>query len=185
MAEVLVITASPRKKSNSAKIAEELVKILQFKTSETVNINSLKITPCSACGSCVSSFSCVYKDAAPRLISKIKKAKVIIIASPVYFCGVPAPLKAFIDRNQPEWERHNKKTSTVNKKGIIILTAGGNEKKYFLPAKREIASMFAVNGIKTLKVLTFGGMDETGAAEKSRDIMKKIRAAAGSVNGLR
>jgi len=172
MAEALVITASPRKKSNSAKIAEELVKILKVKNSETVNINSLKIRPCTACGSCASSFKCIYTDDAPRLISKIKKAKVIIIASPVYFCGVPAPLKAFIDRNQPEWERHNRKASVVKKTGIIILTAGGNEKKYFLPAKREIASMFAVNNIKTFKVLTFGNMDETGAA-------------AGSVNGLR
>ena len=64
------------------------------------------------------------------------------------------------------------------------MTAGGNEKSIFCPPK-EMASMFAVNNIKTFKVLTFGNMDETGAAEKSRDIMKKIRAAAGSVNGLR
>ncbi|MBN2754397.1 MAG: flavodoxin family protein [Candidatus Goldbacteria bacterium] len=183
MADVLLINASPRKKSNSAKAAEILLKLLNIKNAGIVDINSLKIKPCTACGKCSKTFRCVYRDDADMLILKIKKAKTVIIASPVYFCGVPAPLKAFIDRNQPEWERHNKKKTAVKTKGIIILTAGSGKKKYFLPAKTEIASMFAVNGIKTPFVMTFGNMDKTGAAEKSPLCVKKIKALAGLING--
>jgi len=183
MADVLVITASPRKNSNSAKAAEILLKLLNVKNAGITDINSLKIKPCTACGKCAKTFRCVYHDDADTLISKMKKAKAVIIASPVYFCGVPASLKAFIDRNQPQWERHNKKKTAVKTKGVIILTAGSGKKKYFLPAKREIASMFAVNGIKAPFVMTFGNMDETGAVEKSPGSMKKIRAFAGLING--
>jgi multimeric flavodoxin WrbA len=183
MADVLVIHASPRKKSNSGKIAGILLKLLNVKNAEITDINSLKIKPCTACGRCAKTFRCVFHDDADALISKIKKAKVVIITSPVYFCGVPAPLKAFIDRNQPQWERHNKKKTAVKTKGIIILTAGSGKKKYFLPAKRELASMFAVNGIKAPFVMTSGNMDETGAAEKSPDIIRKIKKLAGLING--
>lgn len=183
MADVLVINASPRKKSNSGKIAEILLKLLNIKNAEIIDINPLKIKPCTACGKCAKTFRCVYHDGADALISKMKKAKIVIIASPVYFCGVPAPLKVFIDRNQPQWERHNKKRTAVKTKGIIILTAGSGKKKYFLPAKRELASMFAVNGIIPPFVITFGNMDETGAAEKSPDIIKKIKKFAGLING--
>jgi len=43
--------------------------------------------------------------------------------------------------------------------------------------------MFAVNGIKAPFVMTSGNMDETGAAEKSPDIIRKIKKLAGLING--
>jgi len=85
MADVLVIHASPRKKSNSGKIADILLKLLNVKNAEITDINSLKIKPCTACGRCAKTFRCVFHDDADALISKIKKAKVVIITSPVYF----------------------------------------------------------------------------------------------------
>ncbi|PKL92183.1 MAG: hypothetical protein CVV21_05370 [Candidatus Goldiibacteriota bacterium HGW-Goldbacteria-1] len=183
MADVLVINASPRKNSNSGKIAEILLKFLNVKNAEITDINRLKIKACTACNKCAKTFRCVYHDDADALISKIKKVKLVIIVSPVYFCGSPAPLKAFIDRNQPQWEKYNSKKTAVKTKGIIILTAGSGKKKYFLPAKREIASMLAVNGIKAPFVMTFGSMDKTGAVEKSPGSIRKIRALAGMING--
>jgi multimeric flavodoxin WrbA len=164
--KLLIITASPRKQSNSTAAAIALAGSLKEYTPEFININLLKIKPCTACNKCEKTFACVIKDDAQALIKKIKKAAAVIVASPVYFTGVPAPLKAFIDRNQSEWRRWNNSKSKIqypiSKNGYIVLTSGGNEKRWFAPAVSEIRSFFAVNGIKSVKVIKIGGMDKAG-----------------------
>ncbi|MCE5300265.1 MAG: flavodoxin family protein [Spirochaetia bacterium] len=176
---ILVITASPRAGSNSAGAASIILSRVAgsgFRVSR-VNINSLKIHPCTACGKCAAGFKCVYRDDAPALIKKIKLASIVIVASPVYFTGVPAPLKAFIDRNQPEWERRTQKSKVKGKKygkGIIILTAGTAKAKYFRPAGSEIRSLFAVNGIKTAAVIKLGNMDRAGSVTDNKKVLKLL-----------
>jgi multimeric flavodoxin WrbA len=183
--KILVITSSPRK-GNSTHAAEITARAIRGKKT-FVDVNRLSMKPCTACGKCGETFMCVYDDDAAGLIRRVDEADVIVVAAPVYFTGVPGPLKIFIDRNQSKWEefefgtrnqeRGGNKPENGNRKpktGIIILTAGHNKAKYFKPAESETRSFFAVNRIKTKLVMKLGGMDEKGAAEK---YAAKIRAA--------
>jgi len=185
---ILVILSSPRK-GNSTYAAKKFAKSLKGKKTY-IDINRLDIKPCKACNKCADNFTCVYKDDAPALIKQAGEADFVIVAAPVYFTGVPAPLKAFIDRNQSQWEKYMGPESRVQspegktqptthnpqpKTGIIILTAGHNKAKYFRPAESEIQSFFAVNNIKTRLVMKFGKMDEKKAIKKYAG---KIKAAA-------
>lgn len=187
---VLVILSSPRK-GNSTYAGKKFAKFLKGRKT-FVDINCLDIRPCIACGKCEDNFTCNIRDDAAGLIKQVEKADTIIVASPVYFTGVPAPLKMFIDRNQVKWEEFNSTEYRVPspeqgrypvpgtrdsrpKLGVIILTAGHNKAKYFLPAESEIRSFFAVNGIKTKIVLKFGGMDERNALKK---YAAKLKVAA-------
>lgn len=155
------------------------------------DVNLMKIRPCAACGSCAQKFTCVYDDDAAGLIKKTERAGVVIVAAPVYFTGVPGPLKVFIDRNQVKWEERQGeerlarrsfsevgKTEGGGKKGIIILTAGHKKARYFRPAESEIRSFFAVNGIRTVLVIRLGGMDEKGGVKKRLpEIIAAVRKA--------
>lgn len=176
--KALVILSSPRKGSNSSMAALFLANLID-PGFDAVDINRLSIRPCTACDRCADTFKCVYKDDAPALIKKMKKATVVIVAAPVYFTGVPAPMKAFIDRNQPEWQRRQCGTRNADcgmRSGVIILTQGARKPRYFKPAESEIRAMFAVNGIKTVKVLKFRGMDEKTAIIKDRKSMSVLES---------
>ncbi|MEI7542832.1 MAG: flavodoxin family protein [bacterium] len=167
---ILVISASPRSGSNSALAATYLIsKVNQIV--EMVAINNLKIQPCNACDKCKVTLKCVFNDEADTLIESVEKADIVIVATPIYFTGVPGALKNFIDRNQVQWY---KKIKDGNKKGIIILTQGDVKDKYFKPAESEIRSFFAVNNIKTVAVLKFKDMDEEGKIFKDKKALNRL-----------
>ena len=174
---MLIITASPRKNSNSTAASLYLAKLTGLKY-EIVDINRLKIHPCIACDKCAPSGKCVYHDDGEMLIKKVKKADMILAASPVYFTGVPAPLKAFIDRNQAVWNSSYAKKTKNKKPRIIILTEGHKKSKYFIGAESEIRSLFAVNNIKTTAVIKIKSMDHEGAVLKNKRAMEKLQQAA-------
>lgn len=143
---------------------------------QVVNINRLKFQPCNACDKCKDNFKCVINDDASGLISKVEAADVVVVASPIYFTGVPGTLKNFIDRNQAQW--YKKTGSMKKKKGIIILTEGTAKDKYFRPAESEIRAFFAVNNIKTTVVLKFKNMDEKGKILEDKKALSRIKRAA-------
>jgi multimeric flavodoxin WrbA len=176
---MLIITASPRKNSNSTAAALFLAGLSGAKYG-TVDVNRLKIHPCNACGKCSIAGDCVFYDGGALLMEKVKKARAVIVASPIYFTGVPAPLKAFIDRNQAVWSLyHAGKIKKAEKKdGIIVLTEGHSKPKYFKPAESEIRAFFAVNGIKTVAVVKLKNMDEAGTALKKSANRAKLKKAA-------
>ncbi len=177
--EALVLLASPRRNSNSTAAALAAAAVIAKKI-KPVNVNDVPIKPCSACGSCAKIMKCRDRDGAAALIRLVERADTVIAASPVYFTGVPAPFKAFIDKNQPQWEKYRKRPAGKKKMktGIIVLTAGCGKKKYFAPAESEIRSFFAVNGIKTRLVIRLGRMDRQGA---SYGVLTRVRKAAGKL----
>jgi len=193
--KLVLITSSCRKNSNSVFAANYLIGLPQMKkySCETFDINRLRIRPCCACNSCEKNHKCIHKDGAGMLIERVEKADAVIISSPVYFTGVPAKLKAFIDRNQVQWHKTKNKNQKSNrgagqkqkiKTGVIILTAGQGKPEYFRPAESEIRSFFAVNNIKTRLVLRLGGMDDFGAAKEARKLAV-IRKAAEKIMSKR
>ncbi|HDQ25992.1 MAG TPA: flavodoxin family protein [bacterium] len=177
----VIITASPRKNSGSKKAALFFAETAGLNP-ELIDINRVFARPCIACGRCADVFRCFQKDGVQGVIDKIKKASPVIIASPVYFTGVPGPLKIFIDRNQPVWEEYMKKKGgkkgARKKRGIIILTAENAAKKHFLPAERELRSLFAVHGIKTEAVIRISGAEKEGVA-CGRSVARRLEKAAG------
>ena len=59
----------------------------------------LNVRPCIACGPDATKDYCIYHDDdMDRVYAALEAAHAIVVASPVYFDGVSAPLKAVIDR---------------------------------------------------------------------------------------
>ncbi|MCX8093513.1 MAG: flavodoxin family protein [Candidatus Goldbacteria bacterium] len=172
--DILVIISSPRKNSNSTFAALKLAENIN-KEYNVIDINKFFLKPCTGCFKCTRKLKCNIRDDFDEIMIHIKNAKVIIVASPIYFTGVPGQLKIFIDRNQQQWEKYKRGYyKKLKKVGYIILTSGSNNKKYFKPAESEIKSFFVVNGIRCKKIFRFGNMDIPGKM-KERKYIKELK----------
>jgi multimeric flavodoxin WrbA len=100
--KVLVLLGSPRKKGNSAILADRISKGAKAAGAkvETVFLHGLKIAPCNSCYTCQkeNSKGCAIKDAMQDLYPKLLAADAWVIASPVYWFTMSAQTKLFMDR---------------------------------------------------------------------------------------
>ena len=67
---------------------------------EVIVVRDYKIEPCMGCNACFkrAGNTCVQNDDMAYIYDKMKKTDMLVIASPVYFYGLSAQLKAVIDR---------------------------------------------------------------------------------------
>ena len=100
--QVLVILGSPRRTGNSSTLAARISRGAKSSGAkvETLFLQDLKISPCSACDTCQKhdSTGCATKDDMQEIYPKLIKADAWVIASPVYWFTMSAQTKIFIDR---------------------------------------------------------------------------------------
>ena len=101
--------------------------------------------PCIACGDCERQLSCRFHDL-DALYAALQEADLLLIASPVYNLGFPAPLKAVIDRLQPFYCARCMRREPLPppKKGIALLCCGGDGggvKAYFEEPLRQLGTV--------------------------------------------
>ena len=99
---VLVILGSPRKKGNSAILAQQISQgaISEKAEVETIYLHGKNIAPCKACMTCQKKGSkgCSIDDDMQEIYAKLIKADAWVIASPVYWFTMSAQTKIFMDR---------------------------------------------------------------------------------------
>ena len=118
---ILILSGSPRRGGNTELLVEAFVKGASQKHHvEVVSVHDYKVNPCMGCNACFKSESnsCVQKDDMPLIYEKMAVADMLVIASPVYFYGLSAQLKAIIDRF------HNPIRDTYHIKKTALLLVG-------------------------------------------------------------
>ena len=89
---ILILSGSPRKGGNTELLAEAFAKgASAHHHVEIVSVRDYKVNPCLG-------GNCVQKDDMAAIYEKVNQADMLVIASPVYFYGISAQLKAIIDR---------------------------------------------------------------------------------------
>lgn len=98
--KILVLTGSPRKNGNSNTLADSFIKGATEAGHEVVRFDSAfkNVHPCIACNSCGMDGPCVFKDDFEFVRDNIVTADAVVFATPMYYFGVSAQLKAVIDR---------------------------------------------------------------------------------------
>lgn len=86
---VLMINGSPRKDGNTTIAVNEMVKIFESENIEVevVQVGTMDIRGCIACGSCHKTGKCVFDDIVNTLHDKLAAADGVVIASPVYYAS--------------------------------------------------------------------------------------------------
>jgi multimeric flavodoxin WrbA len=105
MKKALILIGSPRKKGSTAILAAETERGLNEQGIETqiIFLNDLKIKGCQACYWCKQNdvADCAVKDDMQKVHRLMKECDGMIVASPIYFGGVTAQTKAWLDRMFP------------------------------------------------------------------------------------
>lgn len=101
--KAVLVNGSPRKNGNTFYMLSVVKKELEARgiKTELIQAGSRDIHGCTACGACRKSDTarCAYDDdIVNKAIETIKDADALILGSPVYFGGLTAQMKAFIDR---------------------------------------------------------------------------------------
>lgn len=123
---ILVLSSSPRKKSNSDRLCEEFMRGAQEAghQAEKIALRGKTIEYCIACEACQRNNGvCVHKDDMAAILERMIAADVIVLATPVYFYSMCAQMKTLIDRVYARY------TEIVDKECYLILTAADSDVK--------------------------------------------------------
>ncbi|MFA5180161.1 MAG: flavodoxin family protein [Syntrophales bacterium] len=100
--KVMVLLGSPRRKGNSAILADQIAKGIKSAKAkvEIVYLHGKNIAPCKACFACQkkNSKGCSIQDDMQELYPNLIEAGAWVIASPVYWFAMSAQTKIFMDR---------------------------------------------------------------------------------------
>ena len=114
---ILILSGSPRKGGNTELLVDAFAKgAAKHHHVEIVSVRDVKVNPCVGCNVCFKTNSiCAQKDDMAAIYEKMSQADMLVIASPVYFYGISAQLKAVIDRchNPIRDSFHIKKTALL------------------------------------------------------------------------
>lgn len=98
---IVVLLGSMRKNGNTDLLTQAFVKGASEKNDvDVVSVADYQVSPCTGCNACAQreGNQCVQQDDMVKIYEKLKQADVLVIASPVYFYGISAQLKAIVDR---------------------------------------------------------------------------------------
>ncbi|WP_294435295.1 flavodoxin family protein [uncultured Victivallis sp.] len=124
--KILVITGSPRKNGNSSTLAEHFIRGAEEAGHEIVRFDAAfkEVHPCIACNKCGMNGECVFKDDFEFVRKHILDAGMVVFATPMYYFGISAQIKAVIDRFYAiNGSIH------VPKKAALLMTYADNNKR--------------------------------------------------------
>lgn len=132
---VLALTGS-RRRRNTWRLVESLRPFLEeagFQL-EIECLYDLELRDCVGCHRCVEGGACGIRDDMPALMRRLEGAAGIVLASPVYMCGVSGRMKTAIDRTAAWFHR----PALAGKPGLALVTTAGS---YEREALRYLATV--------------------------------------------
>lgn len=99
---VLILLGSAREDGNSTRLAYAFADAASLKghAVQSIRVPALEIAPCDGCGECwkPASVPCAVRDDMDSVYPLLRKADVVVFATPLHFYCWSAPLKTLVDR---------------------------------------------------------------------------------------
>ena len=165
---VLGIAGSPRRSGNSELLLDQFLVGAESGGAEVAKVLAarLKIAGCIECDRCWSDGRCVVQDEFQDLYERLIAADIIVLATPVFFAGLPAQLKAVIDRSQCQWARKFKLKAPLaatpaghSRRRGVLLAVGGDAREDFSGVIQTAKRFFDVQEADFWGRLLYAGVD--------------------------
>ncbi len=181
MVKVLGIYGSPRRDGNSDILLNSILSGAETGGAvvERIFVRDLRIAPCNSCGGCWKEGDCVIRDDMQQLYGKLVAADIIAVSSPIYFMGVSAQLKAFIDRCQAFWARKYVLNFPIREGGkvargfFLSSAARMGDEGLFTGAVKTIKAFFHVVDTKYIGDILCPGLEEKGSVNQRQELLRK------------
>ena len=121
--KILVINGATRSNGNT----DILVKSIQEGGAaidldiDLVILREKQIENCIGCYQCLEKAICSIQDDMEEIRTLIEKAKILVLASPMYWCGVTGLMKTFIDRDE-SWGQMRAELGSAELGSSLLLT---------------------------------------------------------------
>lgn len=98
--KVLAILGSPHSNGITAAMLDHAMREAQKAgyTVTKINLYEKSLAFCTGCRKCLNIGVCVQKDDIQEIADLFKECQIVILAAPVYWANVPAPVKNLFDR---------------------------------------------------------------------------------------
>ena len=162
---------SPRKGGNTDFLLNEFLRGVGERggEAEKLFIGELDIEPCRELLECETTGECPIPDDMPAICGKLLGADKIVIASPIFFYGLPARLKALIDRGQVLWARRrllNNQPQELPKEAFALLLGATKGEKLFDGALLTLKYFFQSINAQIVGKLLFREIEKKGDIQK-------------------
>jgi multimeric flavodoxin WrbA len=163
---------------------------------ELVEAYRVDVGPCTDCEACLApgavagagagAGGCTVEgDDWPRIEALLRGADALVVASPVYFMGLPAPLKAIVDRLQAVWALRERGGRVGTNEGpfrraaVVLCAAGGREA--FRGARAEALAALGTLQFEVVGELLAEGLEDSGEAAARPELLERARALGRAV----
>jgi multimeric flavodoxin WrbA len=167
--KVVAIGGSPRLNGNTNYLIDEVLQVLsanEVKT-EKIVISEYKVSPCQGHQNCSTFKECKLQDDAAWILEKFAQADGVILASPVYYYGMSAQMKSFMDRNY-FYFTHDK---DIQARCAGLIAIGGSE-----GAGETIGELKKMFKFIDIRIFTLEGYaDRVGDARKNAKLVKQAQ----------
>ena len=173
MNQILVITGSARKGGNTDLLADALVSgaAEAGNTAQKLALRGREIHPCIDCQSCFHNGGrCVYDDGMTELYAALAEADLVVLATPVYFYGCSAVMKAMLDRF------HNPIRDTFHITGAALLAACADGPEAFEPLLAMYHANLNYLRIDDLGTVTVPNTEAKGAVSGNASALDAARS---------
>jgi multimeric flavodoxin WrbA len=128
-----------------------------------INAYDAGIKPCIHCGHCKTTPSCIYNDF-EQIDAALRRAAILVIASPVYGLSFPAPLKAIFDRLQRYFEEKfvlgNPAPLPRHKPALFLSACGSNDRRGFAIMTEQLDLSFRLMNATRIYSVTAANTDK-------------------------
>ncbi|MFH1137618.1 MAG: flavodoxin family protein [Pseudomonadota bacterium] len=182
MSEILGLYMSPRRQGNSDLLLDEF---LRGAAESGVGINriytrDLDVEGCIECGGCDETGECIIQDDMDELYPLLINAKYVVAASSIFFYGLPAKAKAFVDRSQALWNRVrlNPQLARPDGRGFFIGVGATKGKNLFEGTLLTMKYFYDALGLPAkVEELTYRRVEGKGAVRDHPTALRDVFAA--------
>ena len=98
--KIVILMGSPNPKGSTSILVESFTKGAEKSghTVEQINVCQLHVNPCTGCISCGYEGDCVQNDDNGHIRKALLSCDMVVFATPLYYYGMSAQLKAVVDR---------------------------------------------------------------------------------------
>jgi len=179
--KVLAVSGSPRRKGNTEVLLDAFLEGVMGAGGipEVVRVADLRIQACIGCGGCEKTGECVLDDDMQLLYPKIHAAHKVVLVSPIYFYGITAQAKAFVDRCQALWswkrirEESGEWQNDPARAGFLLSVAASHGQKVFDGAILTARYAFDAMGIAYGGEFLVRGVDGRGEMAKNQEALSR------------
>ncbi|MBC8463667.1 MAG: NAD(P)H-dependent oxidoreductase [Deltaproteobacteria bacterium] len=182
---VLGLQGSPRKNGNTDYLLSLFMQEARRLGAEidTIQVGQKNIVPCKEYTVCEKKGYCpIEDDMTHEIYPLLRRADVIVAATPIFFYNAPAQLKALIDRSQTLWARRYKlkleDPARKWRKGFLLALGATKGERLFEGISLTTKYFFDAVGAAFVGSLTYRRVEKRGDMKKHPTVAADATQAA-------